>query len=77
MSIPRPESEQLDNVSATAREKQRKTWVKYLYMLNPFGSRIASSAETISFANNWFIVSLGCAIFAVICIADVYALVGH
>ena len=48
-------------------------WIK---ACNPFGGRMPSSG-TVTFANNYFIIVLGWAIFSITCIADVYALVSN
>lgn len=69
MSIPRI----ADGIDAETCYVPR--WKQYPRMANPFGSRLPKSKTEISFANNLFIVALGWAIFTVVVIADVYAMV--
>lgn len=72
MTIPKPKEELA--TAPISRLQQSRIW-HYLRALNPFGSRRAPSETTLTFANNIFIAVLGWAIFIVVCIADVYALV--
>ena len=77
MSIPQPEDESSiknDKPSSPTSSRNRQ-WLKYLRMINPFGPRPSPSEDSLTFANNFFIMALGWAIFIVICVADVYALV--
>lgn len=74
MSIPKPETEQ--SSAEVKAPSSRYQFLRYLRMINPFGARAPSSKDTLTFANNYFIMTLGWAIFIVVCIADVYALVG-
>jgi hypothetical protein len=69
MSIPKPESEQRNSASGEVATSRK--WLERARMVNPFGTRMAPSNDSISFANNYFIMALGWAIFVVICIADV------
>lgn len=69
MSIPSPES------SSSANHPQQTPFIRWATLLYPFGSAQSRSPEEITFANNMFIVLVGWAIFAVVVIADVYALV--
>jgi len=68
MTIPRPLSE------AAAAGPSDKTWLRMLQICNPFGRR-SGPKGMVTFANNYFVVALGWAIFVVVVIADVYALV--
>ena len=52
-----------------------KLWLRILQLANPFAKRHSASPDELTFANNLFIVALGWAIFAVIVIADIYAMV--
>lgn len=75
MSIPKPKSEQSNSTSREVATSRK--WLERFRTVNPFGTRKALSNDSITFANNYFIMALGWAIFIVICIADVYALVGR
>lgn len=76
MSIPKvTDAPATGGTPSAPASRNTRQWLKYLRMVNPFGARPAPSADTLTFANNFFIMVLGWAIFAVICIADVYALV--
>ena len=66
MSIPDPKG--------PVEEQPSARWLRVLRLINPFGARQAVPG-TVSFANNLFIMALGWAIFIVVVIADVYALV--
>lgn len=69
MSIPIPKGE------AAPSSLSPKLWLRNLQLINPFAKRHSASPDELTFANNLFVVALGWAIFAVIVIADVYAMV--
>lgn len=63
----------------TAMDSVRLSWsstnmMDKLRAINPFGSR-AAKIGTASFANNYFIMTIGWCLFCLTVIADVYALV--
>jgi metal iron transporter len=69
MSIPLPKGE------ATPSSLSSKSWLRILQLVNPFAKRQSASPDELTFANNLFVVALGWAIFAVVVIADIYAMV--
>lgn len=77
MSIPDPTytPSSVDAESAAATRPRAGQCFTYLNYINPFASRPPPAKGVLTFANNFFIMGLAWAIFAVICIADVYALV--
>ena len=60
--------------SDAKRGWRETTFTEKLKAVNPFGSRPSPEGK-MSFANNYFIITIGWAIFALTVIADVYATV--
>jgi hypothetical protein len=73
MSIPNVTSVQA-TLSSPGPQGWRR-WGRRLQHINPFAPRTPPNKDTLTFANNYLVMALGWAIFAVICVADIYALV--